>query len=129
MEKLDNNEIFENVKRIIKGSIFAIVLSIILLLIFAIVLTYTNLEENTIKPIIIVITGISILIGSSISTLTIKKNGMVNGGIVGLTYMLIMLIISGVTSKGLTFNIYSIAMILVSILMGIIGGILGVNLR
>ena len=129
MEKLNNNEIFKNVKRIIKGSIFAIVLSITLLLIFAIVLTYTNLEENTIKPIIIVITGISILIGSSISTLTIKKNGMVNGGIVGFTYILIMLIISGVTSKGLTFNIYSIAMILVSILMGIIGGIIGVNLR
>ena len=129
MEKLNNNEMLDNIKRIIKGSIFAIIFTAILLLIFAIVLTYTNLEENTIKPIIIVITGISVLIGSSISTLTIKKNGMLNGGIVGLTYILIMLIISSITSKGLTFNVYSIMMILISILMGIIGGIIGVNLR
>ena len=129
MEKLDNNELFKNTKRITKGSILSIILSAILLLIFAIILTYTDVQENTIKPVIIIITGISILIGSSISTITIKKNGILNGGLVGLIYVLTMFILSSITSRGLSFNIYSIILILTSIIMGIIGGIIGVNLR
>ena len=39
--------------------------TIILLLIFAVVLTYTNISENTITPVILIATAISILLGSS----------------------------------------------------------------
>lgn len=46
---------------IIKGCAFAIILSIILLTIFALLLTYTNISESTIMPVVLTITGISIL--------------------------------------------------------------------
>lgn len=75
----------DTIKSILKGIAIAMILTVVLLLIFSIVLAYTNVGENTITPVIIIVTGISILVGSSISNIKIKKNGMLNGGIVGRT--------------------------------------------
>lgn len=119
----------EKIIRITKGSMISIILTLILLLIFALLLTYSPIQENTIKPVLIVITGISILIGSSINTLKISKNGMLNGGLVGLIYFLIIYLISSFTNVGFIMNSYSIIMMVVCIIMGIIGGIIGVNLK
>ena len=129
MEVINDNELKKNIIRISKGSIIAITLTIILLLIFAVVLTYTSITENTIKPVIIVVTGISILVGSSISTLKIRKNGLINGALVGLIYILTIYLISSITGTGFAINLYSLIMIIVSIITGMIGGIIGVNLK
>lgn len=118
----------QNLKRVIKGSIFAIVISLIAVFIYAIILTYTNVSENTMIPVIIVIAGISILIGSYISNLKIKKQGMLNGALVGLIYMLFIYITSSIALTGFNLNMNSIIMILVGMITGIIGGIIGVNL-
>ena len=65
-----------NVINIFKGIIISFILTLILLFIFSIILTYTQIPESTIGPVIIIITVISILIGSSISTIKIRKNGL-----------------------------------------------------
>ena len=75
----------DTIKSILKGIAIAMILTVVLMLIFSIVLAYTNVGENTITPVIIIVTGISILVGSSIGNMKIKKNGMLNGGIVGRT--------------------------------------------
>ena len=129
MESIDKTEFSKNIMRIVRGSVIAIFISLILLLVFAMLLTYTNIAENTINPVIIVITGISILIGSGISTLKIRKNGLLNGGLVGLIYILTIYILSGLTGSGFGVNINSIIMIVVSIIAGMIGGIIGVNFK
>ena len=98
MEKTENRSIGlnKNVIRVIKGSIFSIVISAILLLIYAAVLTYTNVSENTMTVVLIAISGISILIGSSISSFKIKKQGMLNGALVGLIYMIFIYLLSSI---------------------------------
>lgn len=128
MENIKESEFSKNIIRIVKGSVTAIILTLLLLLIFAVLLTYTELKENTINPVVIVITGVSILVGSSISTLKIKKNGLVNGFLVGLIYIITIYFISSIAGAGFKINLYSIIMILVSIAMGMIGGVIGVNL-
>ncbi len=47
--------------KILKGIIISCIITFVLLFIFATVLTYTNVGENTIVPVIIAITGVSIL--------------------------------------------------------------------
>lgn len=129
MEVINENKMMKNVVRIAKGSAAALIITLVLLLIFAMLLTFTSIQENTIKPVIIIITSISILIGSSISTLKINKNGMLNGGLVGLSYILIMYVLSSIIATGFRLNLSSIIMIISSVLAGIIGGIIGVNLN
>ena len=111
-------EIFENNKpvvSIIKGTAISFLATIVALTIFAVLLTYTNLSENTIKPVIITITGISILIGSSIGTRKIRKNGLITGGIIGVLYILIIYIISSAINASLALSWVSAIMIGVGI--------------
>ena len=115
--------------KIIKGTVISIILSLILLTIYAALLSYTSISENTMVPVIITITGISILIGSSISSMHIKKQGMLNGALVGLIYMLTIYILSSIFLSSFEININSIIMIAVGIVTGMIGGIIGVNMK
>ena len=121
----ENNS--NSVIRILKGSIIAMAVTIILLIIFAALLTYTNINENTMPTVIIIITALSILIGSQIATLKIKKNGIINGALVGLIYVAFLYVLSGVITKNFSLNNYSIIMIATSLLVGGVGGIIGVN--
>lgn len=101
--------------------------TIILLLIFAVVLTYTNISENTITPVILIATAISILLGSSIGNIKIKKNGILNGAIIGGSYILILYLLSSILNARFGLNAQSIIMICVGIVFGILGGIIGAN--
>ena len=120
MENFDKKELSTNLMRIVKGSIISIIITLLLLFIFAILLTYTNLQENIINPILIVITAISILIGSSISTLKIKKNGLLNGCLVGIIYILTIYLISSLTGSGFSCNVNTIIMMVASIVAGML---------
>ena len=113
--------------KIIKGSIIAVIITIFLLIIFSAILTYTNVGESTIPTVIIIISSISILIGSQISTSKIKKNGILNGCLIGIIYILFLYVISSILIKRISLNSYSILMIATSILLGGMGGIIGVN--
>lgn len=121
----ENNK--KNLKNISIGIGISIFITSICLFVFSILLTYTNLSENTITPTIIIITGISLLIGSSIGNVKIKKNGIINGAIIGGGYILILYLISSLINVEFTLNFKSIIMIIVGILFGIFGGIMGVN--
>lgn len=129
MNKLEDTEMKANIIRIIKGSITAIAITLILLFIFSIILTYTSIKESAMSPVVIIITAVSILIGSSISTLKIKKMGLVNGALVGLIYILTIYVISSITGLGFALQLQTIIMMLAAIGAGMIGGIIGVNLK
>ncbi len=99
-----------------------------LLFIFAILLVYTNIQENTIKPVVIIISIISILVGSSLSSIKIKRKGIVNGALVGTIYIMVIYILSSICFVGFELNLESIIMIISSIISGMIGGVIGVNI-
>jgi putative membrane protein (TIGR04086 family) len=129
IKKTVDNVSEKNFVKIIKGSIIAVLITILLLVISSLVLTYTNISERMMTPIIIVITAISILIGSFISSIKIRKQGIVNGGMVGAIYIVTIYLLSSIVEKDFGFNIYSIIMIASGILAGCLGGIIGVNMR
>ncbi len=116
-----------NIKKVIKGSAFSIIITLIELLIYSIILSYTSVSESTIPTIVIIITAISVLIGSTISTSNIKKNGIINGMFVGLIYIAIIYLLSSIVTGNFLLNITSIIMIITSVLTGALGGIIGVN--
>lgn len=118
-----------NIKKVIKGSAFSIIITLIGLLVYSIILSYTSVSESTIPTIVIIITAISILIGSTISTSNIKKNGIVNGILVGIIYIAIIYLISSIVTGNFLLNTNSIIMVIASTLTGALGGIIGVNKR
>jgi len=126
MVKVNENNT-NSVIRILKGSAISIAVSLVLLIIFAALLTYTNINENTMPTVIIIVTALSILIGSEITTSKIKKNGILNGALVGIIYILLIYLISSIITGNFSLNNYAIIMIVTSVLIGGLGGIIGVN--
>lgn len=123
MEAKINN----NIINILKGVGISIIFTILFLLIFSLILTYTNLSEQTMQPVIIVITAISILIGSSIGNFKLKKNGILNGAIIGGIYFITLYLLSSIINMNFAVSREMIIIVLIGILFGIFGGIIGVN--
>lgn len=121
----------ENISRnfinIIKGVIISIIFTLIALFIFSIILTYTNISEQFINPVIIVTTAISIFIGSSIGSLKMNKNGLLNGALIGGIYLISLYLLSGIINKNFSINIHSLIIIISGMVCGMFGGIIGVN--
>lgn len=126
---MENLQIKDNnfLKNIMKGVGISLTTTFVLLIIFSIILTYTNIEENVINPVIMIITAISILIGSSIGNIKIKKNGLLNGGFIGGIYILTIYLVSSILNWRFSLNLQSIIMMVTAIIFGILGGIIGVN--
>ena len=122
-QKAENNFLIN----LFKGVGISLIFTLVILLIFSAILTFTNINENVINPVIIIVTGISILIGSSIGNNRIKKNGLLNGALVSIIYMLIIYIISSLLNWKFNLNLQSLIMIIVGMVFGMLGGIIGVN--
>lgn len=119
----------KNIINIGKGVLISLLFTIIFLIIFSTLLTYTNISEKLITPVIIVITAISIFIGSTIGNLKMNKNGLINGGAIGGIYLISIYVISSIMSQNFTLNMQSLIMIIIGIICGMFGGIIGVNSR
>lgn len=127
-DKNENERKSSNILKVIKGSVISIFISVILLFIASLILTYTNIGENAIPTMIIIISAISIFIGSLISAMHIKQKGILNGSLVGAIYIIIIYLFSSIAITGFNMNIKSLIMLVSSIIAGTIGGIVGVNL-
>ena len=114
---------------VIKGIIISILITMICLLIFSIILTNSNIQENTIFPVVAIITAISIATGSIISSIKISNKGIINGGLVGGIYIILIYILSSIFFGHFSLNFYSIIMIVSAVLAGMLGGIIGVNIK
>ena len=117
----------EKFSNIIKGVIVSIIFTLIFLFIFSIILTYTNVSEKLITPVIIVVTAISIFIGSSIGNSKLKKNGLLNGALIGGIYLLSIYLLSGIINHNFGVTMQSLIIIVLGMACGMFGGIIGVN--
>lgn len=124
--QIENNN--NGILRITKGLSISFIISLISIFLFSIILTYSNISEKIIPTVIIVLTFISVFVGAIFSTKRVNKNGMLNGGIIGGGYVLLLYLISSIINTGFNLNMYTILMIILGIIAGLIGGIVGINL-
>jgi len=125
MESIKAESFFGN---ILKGVGVSIIFTVIALTFFSLLLVYTNINENLIQPVVIGVTGISILMGSFFANKNANKNGIINGCIIGFLYIIVIYLISSFANNmNFSVNLGTIIMIISGIIGGAIGGIIGVN--
>lgn len=118
-----------HIKYIIKGLALAYVFTLVLVLVVSFLLTYTRLKESTIPLLNTIIMIISISVGAIYIAVNIGERGWLNGGILGVFYFVILILFNYLFVKPFTFDIFSISKFFISLITGIIGGILGINLK
>jgi len=114
---------------ILKGILTAYIITIIIFLVFAVVITYTDFPESAIPAVVVVTTIISIIIAGSKVASRAKSKGWLNGAIAGILYMTILYIASSLIFNGFTFDRYVIYMFILGLFSGAFGGIIGINLK
>ena len=116
------------VRYIAKGTLVALIISLVVCLLLAVVLFLAPLSEGAV-PYVVYITGIfSIIIGSAYSAKRIQAKGWLNGGLTGLSYLVILLVLTRVFGLELDVNLHLLTKLLLAFVFGSIGGILGLNL-
>ncbi len=114
--------------KLFKGIGFSYLFTLCSFLIFAIVLHFTNVSDSVIPGIILLISILSILTGAATCTKNVDSQGWMWGSIVGLTYSLVLYIISSLTLTGFALPLSSIYLIFGYTVIGAIGGIIGINI-
>lgn len=117
------------ISSILKGILVSYLVTIPTFIIFALILTYTDFPEKLISPAVVITTMISVLIAGSFTTRGVKSKGWLNGGAVGLIYMLVLYLVSSLVFNDFTINNYVISMCLIGVFTGSIGGIIGINIK
>ncbi|MCR2042524.1 TIGR04086 family membrane protein [Anaerosalibacter massiliensis] len=114
---------------ILKGIAISYIITIIMLTIVSLLLTYTSLKESSIPILSTIIIIVSIALGAIYLTLKIGEKGWLNGAIIGILYFLILIILKKIFLKEFGLNIYFISKLIISLITGIIGGMIGINLE
>lgn len=114
---------------VLKGIIIAYIVTIPAFIIFAFLLTYTNVPQKYISTVVVVVTMLSLLTAGIVSTRKLKSKGWLNGGIVGLIYMVLLYILKSFVFKDYVMDGHILVMFVIGLLTGSIGGIVGINFR
>ncbi len=105
------------------------IVSLLFFLVGAILITYTSIGENAIPLITSIIMIIGIVYSSIYCSVHLEKKGWLHGGIIGLVYILVLILLSKIFISNYSINRVVLYKIILGISTGIIGGILGVNIR
>ena len=113
---------------ILKNVFIAYFITLLLFLVYSLLLEFTPMPESSIPLFGFISCMLSVFIGSSLAVIKIRENGLINGGLVGFIYILVLYILSSIFSTGFGLNGYAFSMIVFNIIIGMIGGIIGVNM-
>ncbi|MBE5735076.1 MAG: TIGR04086 family membrane protein [Clostridiales bacterium] len=113
---------------ILKGTIFALVISMLLIIVFAVIIRFVNVPDSIIMPVNQVIKGVSLLIACIIA-LKGSTKGFIKGLIIGTVYAVLSYIVFSVLSSTLSLGITTITDLLFSAVLGAISGLIAVNIK
>ena len=113
----------------LKGILIASILTFVIFALFSVILSYTPLSESAIPYIVFITQGIGSAIAGFIPAKKAGVKGLITGSISAFLYMLILWLISSLLSDGFYVNSHVLTMFLVSLILGALGGITGVNFK
>ena len=126
MKKLSINKTY--VLDTVKACIIAVIISLLFVLVLALVVKIFTIDSKIIMPINQVIKIVSIL-GGCFFGFKSREKGAIKGGIVGIFYTLLSMLIFGIVENSISFSNFNWYDLLTGVVAGIILGIFAVNIR
>ena len=114
---------------ILKGSVYALCISLVCVLVFAFCLKFTPLSESLITPINQVIKGVSSFLGVLLGLKKQKEMGLASGLLIGLVYTIVAFFAFSALNHSFVFDRTLINDIIFGTIIGGICGIICVNLK
>ena len=114
---------------LIRGMAVAFAITCIIFIGFGILLTYTELSEESLPLVSLVCTAISAAAAGYDWAACMQKKGILWGLAAGAVYTVLLYLVTGLASDQFTLQLSGIMTLIVALAGGAVGGILGVNRR
>lgn len=115
-------------KFLAKSLLLSFCITILMIFVFSLIFQFTNLRETRILFINNIIMVISIFVPSIYLALKVKEDGWLNGFLLGFIYYLVIISLNIFLFKSKIMIPFSIGRLLLTSIIGTIGGIIGINL-
>ena len=116
-------------KALLKGSLFALSISLILICIFAFILRFLDINTELIKPINQVIKIVSIILGAFVGLKKVKEMGLVTGFLIGVLYTILAFVVFSILNGGFCLEPTLLNDMLFGGIAGAIAGVVAVNFK
>ncbi|HHX87778.1 MAG TPA: TIGR04086 family membrane protein [Firmicutes bacterium] len=110
-----------------KGLLFSILISLGLLLVCSLVLHFSAVPEKVTPYLACGVALLSVLCGSYYAGKRIGFRGWLHGGVVGLLYIVILLLVGILAHSEFAFGLYLVSKLFLGFVFGAAGGMWGVN--
>lgn len=117
------------VKSLIKGSLFALSISLIGICVFAFILRFIDISTDVIQPINQVIKFSSIILGVFIGLKNTKEMGLITGFLVGVLYTILAFLVFSLLNGCIALEPSFVNDIIFGGIAGAIAGVVAVNLK
>ena len=104
------------------------ILTCIMIIVFSLLLTFTSIREAKIPMLNTIVMITSIASGGIYVSLKAKEKGWINGGILGISYYMIIILLSLAFVKPFVLDVFTITKLLMAFVTGTISGIIGINI-
>lgn len=113
----------------IEGVIRGFIITVILLLIFAVVMTFIEVSSGVSYIVYLVTTIVSIMYASIYAVRKIGERGWLIGIIVTLLYLFILYIVSIISGNSAVIGMDGIKRLVLALMVGALSGMIGINLQ
>lgn len=117
------------VKSLIKGSLFALSISLIGICVFAFILRFIDISTDVIQPINQVIKFSSIILGVFIGLKNTKEMGLITGFLVGVLYTILAFLVFSLLNGCIALEPSFVNDIIFGGIAGAIAGVVAVNFK
>ncbi|AND84162.1 TIGR04086 family membrane protein [Clostridium tyrobutyricum] len=111
-----------------EGVLRSFIITVLMLLMFAVVMTFVEVNEFVNSIFYVVTTILSIMYGAIYASRKIKRKGWLVGIIVAILYIIILYIVSIISGNSSVIGSEGIKRLILALLVGGMSGIIGVNL-
>ena len=111
-----------------KGILLAYITTLALVLVSSLLLTYSPIREEKTALLNTVVMIVSIAAGSIYLSGKVKEKGWINGGLLGILYYLILIMLNFLFLKTFELDGIFLAKLILASITGTIGGIIGINI-
>ena len=116
-------------KQILKGVALAFVISVVLLLVCAVIMTYSPIPDGATRAVTIAVSGISILIAGFVVSRKTRRQGWLAGATCGLLYAAALYVFGSLIMLDFSITVSTMIVAAMGFVLGALGGIIGINTR
>lgn len=113
---------------VLKGTIFSVLLTVILCAILSLAMIFFTIENNILNVIYVVITCLGIIGGAIIASKMVGENGWMVGAMIGGVYYIVLFVLAYLLGGDYSLGLYDLYRLVISLVIGVLSGMIGINL-